>query len=97
MKINELLSKSPTFFENKVAKKREYIVTKLEIKPTVFKNMNGFIKFRFSKDPFERTRINKECKIYFYNWGETNIPSFPFLKIDYKIAKKICKESIDAY
>lgn len=36
--------------------------------------MNGFLKFRFSKNPFERTRINKEF---------------------YKIARKICKESID--
>lgn len=38
--------------------------------------MCGFVKFRFSKDPFEKTRIIKDlCKI----------------------AKKICKESIDGY
>jgi hypothetical protein len=64
MKMLDLLAKNPAFFENKVPKKRDYMVPKLEVKPTVYKNMNGFIRFRFSKDPFERTRINKECNIF---------------------------------
>lgn len=62
MRMLEQLDKDAQFFENKIPKKRDYLVTKLEIKQTVYKNMNGFLKFRFSKNPFERTRINKECK-----------------------------------
>lgn len=62
MKLNEILEKNNIIYEKEkdVPKKRELLITQLEIKPIVFKNMNGFVRFRFSKDPLERTRINKE-------------------------------------
>lgn len=52
--------------------------------------MNGFVRFRFSKDPLERTRINKECnKLIIFLF--TNL----IWNLGYKISKKICRESAD--
>lgn len=62
--MHEVLEKSYMQFEHMVITRRENIVTVLEINPTVFKNMNGFIKFRSSTNPLEQTRINKECKFF---------------------------------
>ncbi|EAR82689.2 zinc knuckle protein (macronuclear) [Tetrahymena thermophila SB210] len=62
LKLIELLEKNAVIFEKEkeVPKKRGLLITQLDIKDVVFKNINGFIRFRFSKDPIEKTRINKD-------------------------------------